>query len=136
MTLILENITLPERGRVEVNLSFEIKVTAEEAQRKVTRWLRDDVSMLIYGEKPNLVMGQRPLWRVPAVIAFPSTGPAGNVGTVDVDAETGEISNMPERKTEIEKRAEEIAKNLPPFKVKELPSDYIAKLDPPPSLLK
>ena len=69
-----------------------IKVTAEEAQGKVTRWLRDEVSMLIYEEKPDLVFRQHPLWLVPAVIAFPSTGPAGNVGAIEVDAETGEMN--------------------------------------------
>jgi hypothetical protein len=114
MTLILDNITLPEKGRVEVNLSFEIKVTAEEAQGKVTRWLRDEVSMLIYEEKPDLVFRQHPLWLVPAVIAFPSTGPAGNVGAIEVDAETGEMNNSLECKTEIETRADGIAKNFLP----------------------
>ena len=136
MTLILDNITLPEKGRVEVNLSFEIKVTAEEAQRKVTRWLRDEVSMLIYGEKPVLVMGKRPIWRVPAAIAFPSTGPVGNVGAIDVDAETGEMNNSLECKTEIEMRADKIAKNLPPFKLNELPEGYLENLAQHPVTLK
>ena len=136
MTLILDNITLPERGRVEINLSFEIKVTAEEAQRKVTRWLRDEVSMLIYGERPTLAMGSRPVWRVPVVIAFPSTGPAGNVGEIEVDAETGEMNNSLERKTKIETRADEIAKTLPPFKLNELPEKYVENLTHPPVALK
>lgn len=132
MTLILENLTLPERGRVEVKLSFEIKVTAEEAQRKVTRWLRDEVSMLIYGEKPMLVMGNRPVWRVPAAISFPSTGPAGNVGAIDVDAETGEMNNPLQCKIEIETRADKIAKTLHPFKLNELPEGYMENLTQPP----
>ena len=93
MTIILTNVTLPERGQVAINLSFEIKVTAEEAKRKVTWWLREEVSMLIYGETPTLVVGERPVWRVPAWIAFPSTGPLGEVGTAEVNADTGEMLN-------------------------------------------
>jgi len=135
MTIVLTNVTLPERGRVDINVSFEITITAEEAKRKVTWWLREEVSMLIYGETPTLVVGERPVWRVPAWIAFPSTGPAGQVGFVDVDAETGEIRNISECKAEIEKQAEAIAQKLPPFRLRELPADYMPKHIPPSPLL-
>ena len=137
MTIILTNVTLPERGQVAINLSFEIKVTAEEAKRKVTWWLREEVSMLIYGETPTLVVGERPVWRVPAWIAFPSTGPLGEVGTAEVNADTGEMLNPEGFRAEVERRLEtEIRPKMPKDRKKmELPPDYIAKLDPPPSLL-
>jgi hypothetical protein len=37
------------------------------------------------------VAGRRLLWRVPVWLALPTTGPLGQVGTLDVDAQTGEI---------------------------------------------
>jgi len=44
MTIILDNYLIPEKGKVELNASFEIKVTSEEARRKVNRWLLEFVS--------------------------------------------------------------------------------------------
>ena len=116
MTLILENLTLPERGRVEVNLSFEIKVTAEEARKKVRRWLHDNVTMFVGADDtPTLVMGEKPTWRVIASFTFPGAGRLGDVGTAYVDAESGEMLTNPETlKAEIERRLEtEIKPKLP-----------------------
>ncbi|MBI5054295.1 MAG: hypothetical protein HZB52_13665 [Chloroflexi bacterium] len=141
MTLILDNITLPERGRVEVNLSFEIKVTAEEARKKVRRWLHDNVTMFVDADDtPTLVMGEKPKWRVIASFTFPAAGRLGDVGTAYVDAESGEMLTDPETlKAEIERRLEsEIKPKMPKdtrHVPRELPPDYIAKLNPPPSLL-
>jgi len=141
MTIILENLTLPERGRVEVNLSFEIKVTAEEARKKVRRWLHDNVTMFVGADDtPTLVMGVKPRWRVIASFTFPTAGRLGDVGTAYIDAESGEMLTDPETlKAEIERRLEtEIKPKLPKdtrHVPRELPPDYITKLNPPPSLL-
>jgi hypothetical protein len=43
------------------------------------------------GERPQLVVGKRTVWRVPDVLGSSTLGVLGEVGTVDVDAETGEI---------------------------------------------
>ncbi len=137
MNVMLDNYTLPETGWVAFNVyvAFEIRVTAEQARRKVDTWLLNEVSYLMGAEPPTLVLGQRPVWRVPARISFPSTGPAGIVGTIDVDVETGETyGNTPERKAEMERCGEAIAVKLPPFQVKELPPDYITNLNPPPKV--
>jgi hypothetical protein len=141
MTLILDNIILPEKGRVEVNLSFEIKITAEEARKKVRRWLHKNVTMFVGADDtPILVMGEKPKWRVIASFTFPNAGRLGDVGTAHVDAESGEMLTDPEAlKAEIERRLEtEIKPKLPKdtrHVPRELPPDYIAQLTPPPSLL-
>lgn len=127
MTIILDNYAIPEKGRIEVSLSFEIEVTAEEARRKVNRWLHEHVSMLISAEEPpSLRVGKQIAWRVPAHIGFPGVGRAGFVGMVDVDAEIGELINASERKAEIERRAEAIASQLPPRQPRSsLPPEFI-----------
>ena len=135
MTLILDNIAIPEQGTLEVklNLTIEIKVTAEQARKKVDHWLMDQVSFLMGAEPPALVVGERAMWRVPVFITFPHVGKAGIAGTVDVDVETSEMNNTPERKAEIERCAGEIAKRQPPFKLMEVPEEYKAKnLSPAP----
>jgi hypothetical protein len=127
MTIILDNYTIPEKGKVELKASFEIKVTAEEARRKVNRWLLEFVSTQMGGESPILIVGERIIWRVPAYISFPHTGRAGIAGYIDVDVETGAMNNTPEHQAEIEKFATEIAKQQSPLKLRESSAEYLAK---------
>jgi hypothetical protein len=54
---------------------------------------------------------------------------------VDVDVETGEMNNTPDRQAEIERCATDIAKRLPPFKAREVPPEYRAKNVPPAPIL-
>lgn len=93
MNLELSEMKLPEQAEVKIELSVtaQINVTAQTAQRQVTKLLLDQVGNLLYGERPSLVAGERLLWRVPVWLALPTTGPLGQVGTIDVDTETGEI---------------------------------------------
>ena len=134
MTIILEAYTIPEKGKIELKVerSFDIKVTAEEARRQVNRWLHNEVSILIGADPPTLVVGDQVVWRVPAWIGFPHTGRAGIVGTVDVDVSTGAMDNTPECKAEIERRAEALAAQQPPYRPKsEVPEAYLPKNVPP-----
>jgi|SRR5688572_28254199 len=121
MAVVLDPYTLPEKGKVEIN------ITAEEARRRVNRWLRDEVSMLIGGDLPTLVMGEQVIWRVSAWISFPHTGRAGMVGTVEVDVSTGMIHNSLECKAEIERQAEEVAARQPAYQPKKVPEQYLAR---------
>jgi hypothetical protein len=93
MTLELSEITLPERAEVKIELSISanVNVTDVVAQRKVSRLLLEQVGNLLYGERPALVAGRRLLWRVPIYLGLPSIGPVGQVGSLDVDAQSGEI---------------------------------------------
>ncbi len=45
MTIIFDTYTVPDKGKVEVNVSrsFEIKITAKEAQRLVDRRINQDI---------------------------------------------------------------------------------------------
>ncbi len=134
MTILLDPYSVPEKGKVELKIdrSFEIKVTATEAQHKVRWWLRDEVSMLIDADPPTLVIGEQVVWRVPAWIGFPHTGRVGIVGVVDVDVKTGAMNNSPECKTQIERRAEEVAAHQPPYQSKgPVPEKYRPKHIPP-----
>jgi hypothetical protein len=93
MNVELTEMNLPQQAKVKIELSVtaDINVTAQTAQRQVTKLLLDQVGNLLYGERPNLVAGERLLWRVPVWLSLPTTGPLGQVGTLDVDTETGEI---------------------------------------------
>lgn len=134
MTIIIDPYTIPEKGQVELNVqrSFEIKITAEEARRQVNRWLHDNVTMLIGAESPTLVISDEVVWRVPAVFGVPDLGRVGVVGTVDVDVTSGAMALPLDLAPELERQAEALAERLPPYQPKgPVPEKYRPKHIPP-----
>lgn len=118
MAIVLENLTIPERGLLELNFkqSVEIKVTAEEARRKVNRWLLEYVSYMMHADPPTLVVDrERAVWRVPAIFTASPVGIVGTVGLVDVDVYSGVMDNTEERKGQLIRCAQEKATKLPPY---------------------
>jgi len=93
MAVELDGISfpVPAEVKIEFSLTAQVNITDFTAQRKVSKLLLDQVGNLLYGERPSLVAGRRLLWRVPVWLALPTTGPLGQVGTLDVDAQSGEI---------------------------------------------
>lgn len=93
MDVVLTEIAIPAQTelRVAFSLTAQVNVTDYTAQRKVSKLLLDQVGNLLHGERPGLVVGHRLLWRVPVWLALPTTGPLGQVGVLDVNAQTGEI---------------------------------------------
>ena len=126
MTIILDQYTIPEQGSFEIRQTVDITFTAKQAQRKVDTWLLNEVSMMMGAEAPTLVVSARTVWRVPCRFSAPHVGRVGTVGEVDVDTKTGEMYNVSEAKTAIIGRAQALAEKLPPFKVREVPPQYLA----------
>ena len=93
MNLEMKEIALPAPAQVQIafRLTAQVNVTDAIAQRRVSKLLLDEVGNLLYGERPSLVAGRRLLWRVPVWLGSPTRGPMGQVGALDVDAQTGEI---------------------------------------------
>lgn len=93
MTLELSEMALPAQAEVKIQFSLtaQINITDYTAQRQVSKLLLDHVGNLLYGERPTLVAGRRLLWRVPVWLASPRSGPIGQVGVLDVDAQSGEV---------------------------------------------
>jgi len=72
-----------------------VQVSAETARRKVNRFLLDQVSYLLGAGYPELAKEIHLVWRVPVVLAYPDRGVVGQVGTIDVNAETGDTLTPP-----------------------------------------
>jgi len=87
----------------------QVNITDYTAQRRVSKLLLDHVGNLLYGESPSLVAGRRLIWRVPVWLGLPTTGPIGQVGTIDVDAQTGEILFDQRVLDEIKERGDALA---------------------------
>ncbi len=74
---------------------WTINTDAYHARRKVSNWLARDVAMLLMGHAVTLVLAEPPYWRV-SVVLTSRNGIRGEVGTVDVDADTCEMMLTPE----------------------------------------
>lgn len=109
-TIEIEQISIPDASEVKVELTLTSKVnfTALASQRRVSKLMLEQVG-LFYGEQPNLVISNRLLWRVPVWLSMPTTGPLGQVGSIDVDAQTGEILYTPEMLADIKERGRYLA---------------------------
>ena len=127
MQIILDQLPIPDKGTFEICQTVTLHVSAEEARKTVSRWLFNHVSMLIGAATPTLFVGERATWRVPIWIGFPHTGRHELNVDIEVDAETGEMFDLANRKVCIEERATEVGKAQPPYKPRKTPSEFVAK---------
>jgi len=116
MNLEMQELTLPAKAEVRIALSLtaQVNVTDVAAQRKVSKLLLDEVGNLLYGDHPSLFVGQRLLWRVPVWLASTRRGPLGQVGVLDVDAQTGEILYTQDLLDEFAERGNVLARRTSP----------------------
>jgi hypothetical protein len=83
--------------QIVVNIQAEV-LDAEEVRRKANVWLLEYVGNLLGAEMPELILGERLLWRYDVVLGLPNldqpgTGDVYQVGQILLDAVTGEVQN-------------------------------------------
>lgn len=102
---------------LEVNISTMLRVTAKQAKQEVTRFLMDNVSLLIHPGKPLLVIQseQAIYWRFPLLFSLGRQGVLGQVGEVDVDAYKGTVLFTADLIEEIKRNAEQLAQRTTHF---------------------
>lgn len=115
MTIVLEQHETLKTGVFEIRQTVAIYISAEDAQRKVNRWVLDEISCVMGAEEPTLVVGQRAVWHVPVILTAPHIGHVGTAGIVEVDAGTGEMDDSPECKTAILEGAQKLADVMEPY---------------------
>ncbi|MBI5349384.1 MAG: hypothetical protein HZB77_08745 [Chloroflexi bacterium] len=77
MSIILERYDTPKTGQLKISfdISAQINISADDARRKVNGFLLNNVSYLIVGGKfPELVIGERIVWRVGVNHSLPGFG--------------------------------------------------------------
>lgn len=102
------------RFSLSLNISTTVNVSPAEALRKVNRFVQHEVSYLMRGDSPNLLVADRIYWHVPVLLAFPSYGVLGQVGSINVDVETGALSVGDQTIEEIKQRAQDLADRFTP----------------------
>lgn len=114
MTVLIETVSPPESGRLSVNveISADILITADDARRKVNRFVTHEIGDLLHAEHPSLVWNTRgAFWRVPVALSAPSKGRIGQPGSIDVDVTTGQLATAENIIAQIEAEAERLAIN-------------------------
>lgn len=136
MTIILDNYTVPTQGKVELNVqfTFDLHVTSEQAVLAATRWAREEISLFMGSQSPTLVVSERPAWRTPLHITLPNQGKF-DVATVDIDVLTGDVINAENSKATILQQLEHQVKpqrQSTAFTPKTLSPNYASNLHPRP----
>jgi len=77
---------------IQVRVSVTLNITPFVARQKVGSLVLSEVGTGIGADEPTLVLSnKRVVWRVPVFLALPGLGRLGQVGEIDVDAQTGEV---------------------------------------------
>lgn len=87
----------PQQGGLQIQppaMNTAIAVSPDAARRKVNGYLATQVSMSLLAGKPVLVMGQRPVWRVPLEMRLDDCGHVATFGVIEVDAQTHELLRL------------------------------------------
>ncbi len=118
MTVTIES--LPKQGYMEVDIrvTADINISAQAAYQKVNSFVLSEISYMMHAGEPAFVLENRICWRVPVILSLTSRGDVGEVGTIDVDVETGQMYISYQQIREIEARAEGLALNPPPATIK------------------
>ncbi|MCL4860657.1 MAG: hypothetical protein KJZ93_14675 [Caldilineaceae bacterium] len=91
----------------------KVLVSPQEARRNANGYLSMDVAMAIVADDPILVWGERPVWRMTTSLLLADWGRVAQLGTIDVDAMTGDIIPLTaEQIAAIQERANELATRL------------------------
>src|SRR5262249_58005397 len=85
-----------------------LNVASLSARQRVTKSVMPELSTQLGGDTPELTVGERVYWSVPVVFTLPGRGVVGRVGTLRVDAGTGELLTDPQTEREMMRHAEQL----------------------------
>ena len=95
MSAELQNVVpqLPAaQVNVSINISATLNITAYTAKRKANVFVLNRLGTGLFGDEPKLIVTDKLIcWRVPIFASTASQGRLGQVGQIDVDAQTGEV---------------------------------------------
>jgi hypothetical protein len=104
-------LPLPAESTLDINIRVTqpLNITAFSARQKVTQYVMHEISTQFGAEAPELIVGDRVYWLVPVVFTLPGKGVLGRVGTLRVDAATGELLTDSLTEQEMTRHAEQLA---------------------------
>src|SRR5437762_9909528 len=111
MTTHLPGMSLPTGSTLDITIRVTqpLNVTSFSAQQRVTQYVMQELSTQLGGDTPELTVAERVYWSVPVVFTLPGKGVLGRVGTLRIDAGTGELLTDPQIEREMMHHAEQLA---------------------------
>ena len=78
---------------LDLRLQTTLRISADEARRRVNRLIIPELGTGLSASEPELSLEDTNIWwRVPIMLSLPRLGTLGIVGTIKVDAQSGEIA--------------------------------------------
>src|SRR5262249_55926275 len=107
MAANFQGMVLPAESNLDISIRVTqpLNITSFSARQKVTQYVMQELSTQLGGDMPELTVGERVYWSVPVVFTLPGKGVLGRVGTLRVDAATGELLTDPETEQEMMRHA-------------------------------
>ena len=109
----LPAMPLPVESTLDINIHVTqpLNITSFSARQRVTQYVMHELSTQLGGDAPELTVCERVYWTVPVVFTLPGNGVFGRVGTMRVDAGTGELLTNPQTEQEMMRHAEQLITN-------------------------
>src|SRR6266567_3470841 len=98
---------------INIHVTQPLNVTSFSARQRVTQYVMHQLSTQLGGDAPDLTVDERVYWTVPVVFTLPGKGVLGSVGTLRIDAGTGELLTDPQTEQEMMRHAEQLAQRTP-----------------------
>ncbi|HEV3448061.1 MAG TPA: hypothetical protein VG099_25705 [Gemmataceae bacterium] len=107
----LPGMPLPTDSALDITIRVTqpLNITSFSARQRVTQYVMHELSTQLGGDTPELTVAERVYWSVPVVFTLPGKGVIGRVGTLRVDAGTGELLTDPQTEREMMHHAEQLA---------------------------
>ncbi len=107
----LPGMPLPTESTLDltIRVTQALNITSFSARQRVTQYVMQELSTQLGGDTPELTVGERVYWSVPVVFTLPGKGVIGRVGTLRIDAGTGELLTDPQTEREMMQYAEQLA---------------------------
>ena len=84
----------PKNGSLHVtvpSVTVDIPVSPDTARRRANGYLGVHVGLLLGTSDPRLIVGDPPIWKLAVNLHLPSIGYVSQVGTITVDAISGDV---------------------------------------------
>jgi len=93
MTILLVDTTSePSRTQIDIQLRTTLNISSSAARKIVNQRIVTELGTGLLALEPELLVKKNQfIWRVPILLSLPVLGDLGQVGTIEVDAITGDI---------------------------------------------
>lgn len=107
----------PQEGhlRVDSRLQGKVVVAPDVARRSANGYFSREVALFLTAGEPEFILGEQALWRVPAILRLRGFGEIASVGSMNIDALSGESLPLSSEQIDtIRERANHLANRIAP----------------------